>query len=65
MSRVQGVECPKCFQRIWSQHRHDMRYCFCGYAYVDGGHDYLRMGWGGPDWPKPWAVPKQVRIRDA
>ncbi len=57
-----GVECPKCFQRIWSRHRHDCRSCFCGYVYVDGGRDYLRWGYGGPDWPEPWVMPKSVRV---
>jgi len=60
--RVLGTECPMCLQRIWSRHRHDYRHCFCGYTSVDGGRDYLSVGFGGPEWPEPWVMPKQVRI---
>lgn len=44
--RVQGVQCPRCDQKIWSKHRHDYHHCGCGYSSVDGGRDYLRYGWG-------------------
>jgi hypothetical protein len=61
-TRVRGVECPHCLQRIVSLHRHDFKHCFCGYCSIDGGLDYLRYGWGGLDWPEPWTVPKVVTI---
>lgn len=44
--RVTGVKCPLCEEKIWSRHRHDYRFCRCGYSSVDGGRDYLKMGWG-------------------
>jgi hypothetical protein len=44
--RVQGVECPRCKEKLWSKHRHDFHYCKCKYTFVDGGRDYLRYGWG-------------------
>lgn len=44
--RVNGIQCPRCEEKIWSRHRHDFRYCICEYCYVDGGFDYLRYGWG-------------------
>ncbi len=46
--KVAGIACPRCGAQIWSRHRHDFRYCPCGYCYVDGGRDYLRFGWGVP-----------------
>jgi hypothetical protein len=61
--RIQGIECPLCKQKIWSRHRHDMRYCQCGYCFVDGGRDYLRFGYGGEDYPKPTKLPKMIKIR--
>lgn len=55
---VDGIECPNCLERIWSRHRHDMRWCFCGQYAVDGGRDYMKVTWdpAGP-------VPKSVRIK--
>lgn len=43
---VWGVKCPRCGQKIWSRHRHDFRYCDCKYSFIDGGRDYMRVGWG-------------------
>lgn len=44
--KVTGIQCPRCYEEIWSRHRHDYRFCSCGYSSVDGGRDYLRFGWG-------------------
>ena len=60
---VDGLECPQCLQRIWSRHRHDMRHCFCGYCFIDGGRDYFRYGYGGPLWEIPWPSPLPVKIK--
>jgi hypothetical protein len=57
-----GVICPHCKQLIVSEHRHDMRFCFCGYCFVDGGQDYLRYGWGGPG-HEDLGPPKPARKR--
>lgn len=40
-----GLQCPKCRDIIFSEHRHDFRRCKCGAIFVDGGKDYLRYGW--------------------
>lgn len=50
---VTGIECPRCKAQVWSRHRHDMRYCGCGYSAVDGGRDYLKVSHGAEyshDW---------------
>lgn len=39
-----GLICKKCNDRIFSFHRHDMRYCKCGESFIDGGHSYFRCG---------------------
>ena len=39
-----AVRCGKCLTMIESKHRHDFQQCMCGDVFVDGGHDYLRMG---------------------
>ncbi len=44
--RVAGVECPVCLEKIWSRHRHDYRHCKCGYSSIDGGRDYVKVGYG-------------------
>lgn len=39
-----GIECLECGDQIFSEFRHDFRYCRCGACFVDGGFDYLRYG---------------------
>lgn len=59
---VSGIECPQCLQRIWSRHRHDFRFCFCGYCAIDGGRDYTKVTWGFEgDRNNP--PPKCIRIK--
>jgi len=60
--RVQGIECPLCGDRVWSRATHDMRYCRCGYCFVDGGRSYSRIGYGGDGFPRPWKVPREIEI---
>ena len=48
-----GIQCPKCQDIIFSNFRHDFKYCTCRECYVDGGYDYLRVGFSG-------AMPKYV-----
>lgn len=50
-----GIQCPKCKEKIYSEYTHDFHYCGCGYCFVDGGFEYLRYGWG-PGEPKPKIV---------
>lgn len=59
---VHGILCPMCGDELWSRHRHDFRRCKCRYCYVDGGRDYLRMGFGGADFEEPWIVPSTIEI---
>lgn len=59
---VDGIRCPMCQEDIWSRNQHDLRWCKCGYCYVDGGREYLRVGWGGPNWAKQ-TPPKTRRMR--
>ena len=46
------VRCKECDNVIESKHRHDFMRCRCGNVFVDGGSDYLRLGFDpehGPD----------------
>lgn len=63
---VTGTQCPLCKEKIWSRHRHDFRYCNCGYCAIDGGREYTRTVYGGDEWGLEVGdnpVPKSVRIR--
>lgn len=42
--RASGVICPTCGDWIFSRANHDMHHCSCGDTYVDGGFNYLRVG---------------------
>lgn len=54
--RGDGIQCPKCKDKIYSDSVHDFKYCSCGYCFVDGGYDYLRCGWESGD-----KAPKTVK----
>lgn len=43
--RIMATECHYCHDILFSRARHDFRWCSCGKTYVDGGSDYLRIGW--------------------
>jgi hypothetical protein len=47
-----SIVCPKCAEEIWSEHRHDFRQCECGSVFIDGGNDYVRIGWTEGDKPE-------------
>ena len=36
------LECTKCGDIIYSEYRHDFKYCKCGSVAVDGGMNYIR-----------------------
>ena len=42
-----AIKCLKCGDVIESKHRHDFVMCSCKSCFVDGGHDYCRVG-GNP-----------------
>lgn len=41
---VSSITCPECGDIIFSRARHDYRSCTCGKYHIDGGFDYLRLG---------------------
>lgn len=45
MGKGKRVKCLVCNDIIQSTHVHDFVRCSCGAIFVDGGSDYLRMGW--------------------
>jgi hypothetical protein len=51
MGKGRRVRCLKCQDVIQSTHVHDFVRCKCGAIFVDGGSDYLRMGYppGNPE----------------
>ncbi len=59
---VDAIICPKCKATVWSRYGHDMRYCGCGYCFIDGGREYSRVGYGGDGWPEPWEKPQMVKL---
>lgn len=44
-----AAECTVCHELIESKHVHDFRSCKCGRIAVDGGREYLRRLWNGPE----------------
>ena len=48
--RVNTIVCPKCGDEIYSRCRHDLRKCSCGDVSIDGGFDYVRIGFNA-DFP--------------
>ena len=52
------IKCLKCGDIIESMHRHDFVQCSCGACFVDGGHDYMRIGGNDGDWEdlSEWGV---------
>lgn len=56
-TRVATVTCNNCKDEIFSRARHDMRACSCGQTTIDGGFNYVKVGFN------PNAGPPQHRIR--
>lgn len=44
------IKCLKCGDIIESEYTHDWVQCSCGACFVDGGHDYMRVGGNREDW---------------
>ena len=38
------IRCKKCGDIIESKSVHDFQMCSCGSCYIDGGHEYIRIG---------------------
>lgn len=47
------IKCKKCGDVITSKFRHDFQQCTCGSIFIDGGNDYVRIGYPGGD-SKDW-----------
>ncbi len=62
LTKVEAVRCPRCADEVWSRHRHDMRYCKCGYCFIDGGRHYSRVGYGGDGFQQPWQKPEMIEL---
>lgn len=44
-TRVITVTCPSCGDEIYSRARHDFNRCKCGSIHIDGGFDYVKVGY--------------------
>lgn len=55
---IDAIECPVCADIVWSRYTHDMRYCRCGYCFIDGGRSYTRWGFGNENVTRPWPIPQ-------
>ena len=42
---VQAVQCIRCGDVIFSRAQYDYHSCSCGETFIDGGRDYVRVGW--------------------
>ena len=47
---ISVIECQKCKDKVWSRHRHDMRYCKCLAVAIDGGRSYTKISGDVADW---------------
>ena len=43
--KVNAIQCPGCKDIIYSRATHDFRSCSCGATYIDGGFNYIRIGY--------------------
>mgnify|MGYP001597688533 CR=1 FL=1 len=53
---VIAVKCGRCRDVIYSRARHDMHHCTCTAIFVDGGFDYLRVGYSGEVPPEEFRI---------
>jgi len=44
MTKVKAVQCSKCNCIVFSRALHDYRTCPCGITSIDGGFDYVKVG---------------------
>lgn len=45
-----GISCLKCGAAVYSDDRHDFKWCPCQSVAVDGGYDYLKIVGSFGDW---------------
>ena len=41
--KVTAIQCPNCYDVIYSRARHDFHRCGCGEVAIDGGFDYINV----------------------
>lgn len=56
-ARKYGIQCLRCGQNLFSEHRHDFKACICDSCYIDGGDDYCRIGGHYDDWVQIYRTP--------
>jgi hypothetical protein len=54
-----GVECPGCHDRLFSNSRHDFVGCKCDATFIDGGLDYQRVGFN-PEVGIPIKITREI-----
>jgi len=63
--RVTAIECQNCHSIIFSRATHDFRNCECGRTYVDGGFEYLKLGFDPKDeYPKFYSLEIDAKKTD-
>lgn len=45
MLEIHGIKCSKCKTVIYSRAHHDFHWCPCESIYIDGGFEYMRVGY--------------------
>ena len=54
--KVNAIKCKKCGDIIFSRSVYDCHPCSCDDIFIDGGFDYLRIGWKGKNPPKSFEI---------
>lgn len=62
MATVNCIKCSKCKTIIYSRAHYDFRTCPCGAVFVDGGNDYMRIGWHADKISKPKVFKKRLSV---
>lgn len=50
-TRVSCIKCEKCGDTIYSRAHHDYHSCSCGNLSIDGGFEYVSIGWKSGEIP--------------
>lgn len=60
--KVEGIECLKCGDKVWSRHAHDFRWCKCGKVAIDGGRQYTKITGDSSDYKQVQLYVKPKRV---
>lgn len=55
--KIKAIQCLACGDVIFSRARHDFHHCSCGEIFIDGGFDYMRIGYHNLNQP-----PKEIEL---